>query len=717
MSFSPESLPDPPLVPPDASRASGPLTVKQLKENLLARLPVARKLILATFASWAGATPCDQRWLVLVNARWESIRQRTVHGERRSNQLQATHHVIWETLGPLLGRVAAPVLAPLTWEMRLPRLRALLAFLLRPKERDLIDFLEGGPPEQAAQRVQERSRAVRELEARLDLMGILSAGLPAQGELDFALEVQEEDPGLAFGRAIVRRREELGLTQAEFARSVGLLPQNLYHIEKGQELPGPASMDLVARIVSGLNAPPVLAAYWTSRNFRNRQKPRCERNDVDLWAYVSAAHQAEFADFMVHENSRQHVPRRGRRDSGGRLAPNSRKGYYLFFRQVLATLQLPADEPDPRRRGLGLPATDVSFLDLTCVSFLHEHYRRQHLRCGRDSFARGDAMMLGKLIDLCSEDGYIYRHAERLAQTLPAASLARCPTHWPEGSECPGAPCQNAAAQIRAQCRVIRETVAPWRREATHAAPSSRHLRLLAPLLAQKRYPLEGLLEILHRPHRRFPRTRAEAFTMMILAILALQCWRPRRPEEFGRLRLEDLVLAGDGRTLALSHPGKNGHSLRARQQVFRALPPELAQPVRDYLDHARPLIFPGLKSAKDLVFCNRRGGELSSQTVGGLLKELVDQFAPDLFPMGLTPHVLRTIVATDLAVRFGEKVGTLLAADALIDHECTTLKSYILQLPNPVPEQEGEKTQEAAVAAAYRAVHGHKFRPTPLKA
>lgn len=203
---------------------------------------------------------------------------------------------------------------------------------------------------------------------------------------------------------------------------------------------------------------------------------------------------------------------------------------------------------------------------------------------------------------------------------------------------------------------------------------------------------------------------------MLAVALFALSCWRPRRPEEWGLMRVNDLIVGADGTVAVLCRPKKNGASYRAQSQVFTNLPPELALYVRDYLDYARPLLLGRPPTAQDPLFCNRLGRKLTAQSVGVMFKELVAAFAPELFPMGLNPHALRTLVTTDLVTRYGRKVGGNLAADALIDHASTALKSYLIREPDPARLQSGDKTQEAAVAAAYRKVFGHKFKATPLK-
>lgn len=56
-----------------------------------------------------------------------------------------------------------------------------------------------------------------------------------------------------FGKAILRRRKELGLTQAQVAEKIGVQPNYLVYLEKGQRRPSDTTLVEIARVL-GLSA-------------------------------------------------------------------------------------------------------------------------------------------------------------------------------------------------------------------------------------------------------------------------------------------------------------------------------------------------------------------------------------------------------------------------------------------------------------------------------
>lgn len=179
-------------------------------------------------------------------------------------------------------------------------------------------------------------------------------------------------------------------------------------------------------------------------------------------------------------------------------------------------------------------------------------------------------------------------------------------------------------------------------------------------------------------------------------------------------MQAKDLLPGPQGRLQLWFRPEKNQASRRAQDLVFEPVPPEIAEHLEDYLRFARPILARGRHPVH--LFFNHHGEQVTEYHLRAHQDRLVRRYAPEIFPCGLRPHRLRSIVSTDYSDRFGRRMGALLAADALVDHENTIKRYYVLRDPDPKSLQAGPKTAEATIAAAWRAAARRPFRRRPLR-
>lgn len=663
------------------------------------------------FSRWPPGTMADEHWLRDLTSQHEAIRLELVRGDGKSNQAQVYFHLLCEQLGELCGPLLAGSLARATQGQRLQVLRSHLGFGLRPSERQILANLCNGRPGLISHRVWVRRGAVEAMGERLGLKGLLLVQLTAPNESNFCLEPMFTDPGMALARAIREARRAKGLSQRELARLVGIDFQQLHHFEHGRHIPGHESQELIERLVHVLDTPAILAAFHASSEWRDRQKPHARSRDVFFADFLSPTHDEQLARMQKFECARDGVSRGGKRQAGGRLATNSMRNYRQLIARVLTFCQLAANPANARLSGLGLPADEVSILDAGHPPFLEGTLAWLHLRTGRAHLARGEGNLLGKLIDLFSPKGFFYSCAEELARILPAASLARCPATWPAGSDQPGITCRSDSERIRARCREVSRFLLPMQSEARNAAPARDTLRDIVPAMRAHFHLLEAPMTILARTKRLSPRSADDLTELQARAMLAVSCRYPVRPETLQAMRLSDVIVGPGGHVEMLFHPNKNGRSFRAQQLVHRPLPRELASFLLAYLELARPRFC--LIDGSPWLFLNPDGGQLSDYHLARAFNCLAARYAPELFPDGLRAHRMRSIVATDLVTRFGRRVGTILAADALVDHECTITRSYVLREPDPEWLQVGDASSEAAVRAAWHASRV-RLKPPP---
>jgi integrase len=297
------------------------------------------------------------------------------------------------------------------------------------------------------------------------------------------------------------------------------------------------------------------------------------------------------------------------------------------------------------------------------------------------------------------------------AFTANAATVNRCPTHWPKGSDFEGRACANATERLRAQCYLAHGSLRKLARQARDGAPSTKHLAELSEVMRRHPRPAVGLVVFLRRvwssvPDPQNPRGAQELARLQFAALLALHLWRPVRPGELKKITVDHVYVDNDGRGwCALPPPGKNRHSEAARQERSE-FPPELVPFLKAYLEVARPHLARGncraLFPVPDRGAKNDKALPMSDEAFRDRLDRYVVEFAADLFPLGLRPHLLRHIVATDLFVRFGFFAGVELAARALRNSTIAVKKHYLFLTETKAPTDTRKPTQSMAVAAAF---------------
>ncbi len=716
MQNNPNAHPAPKSQPlsPASVEPPPPFTVGSLTRRATQGLSLPAAFVRAFFRRWRGATVCDAGWLRQLQDCIETIRQKVVRGPADSNRLQSSFNSLTEFIAESSGAALRPALTGLAPAERLSTLTTLVGFGLRKSERDLVALLAMVPPELAALWLWTHREMLQTLESRLGIPGLLVDVAPPT-EAVFDLKPTYANPAMAFAQELDIGRRRSGLTLSQLA---ALLGKRLQHFTDGRRVPGhgPESIEHVIRLAVVLNNPSILDAYSVTRHHRDRLHGVVKRQDIYYTNYLTLEHQRQVDAVLGWDDRQSGVTRGGRRYSGGKLADGSHVLYRLYFARGMTYAQLPRHGDNPRLRGLGLPAQEVSILDLGHPQFLADMLKWYRTRQGRMAPAQSDAAFLGKMRNYFDpRDGYFYEAAEQLAKTLPPASIARCPSVWPENSDAPGTPCRTDAERIRARCYEADAEIRALLPMAQNAPPSADRLRDITPAMARFWHLLEAPLTVLTRIPRKIPRTRIEALLLQACAILAFACWRPLRIGDYANLRLSDVIVLADGRLEVRIHPWKNRGSRRAREQIFQVMPPELAEHLLDYLQLGRDLLSPPGGDSPWLFF-NHAGQKTTDYHIRRYQALLLEQYGKDIFPDGITIQRRRSLVATDCLTRFGWAAGLPLAARALVDAESTVAKYYVLREPDLTRLQPGEPTQAAAISAAYRAVTGRKVRATPLK-
>lgn len=407
------------------------------------------------------------------------------------------------------------------------------------------------------------------------------------------------------------------------------------------------------------------------------------------------------------EAQQPHRPRAGKRDSSGELAPASKKGYRQLFGHALVA----ADHVTGRQSVL------LDIFSPECV-----HALRNLLQMHTNGeMVYGHAVFYRKLADYSGKPGAFWALAPKLIEQLTEQERSHLehwtPRHWPDGADSPGTECETLVDRFRAGLLAVHDLFGALARLANAAPYSRSHLRELAACPGATELPMTLLFQVMLRLEKvaTDPRNPHQFHDAMVLAYLGCAAFNP--PRVSFALESEGLWLETDDEdellTMILGYTTKNPRGTMAAPPPPMELPVELTRFFRPYdaLRRSQP-------TPLRRYLCERDGRALSPEKLRVEMDRAFTMYAADIFPFGLKPHTLRTLVATHLVACFGWEVGLQLAAKALRIHDKTVVRSYVVldRLPLEVDLRvppDMATTVATAIAAAIKA-EAKASRSTP---
>lgn len=551
--------------------------------------------------------------------------------------------------------------------------------------------------------------AAAQIEQLLGAPGLLTQQV-AQDESEFYLETQFAEGLEPFSALLRAIRLAAGQTQTEFVaryKKFGLTQTALSSWERGKYLPSRSLEKIVRAIADHTRTPQLLAEFIRARDLHEARVPRARMRDIDFGAYVTPQILAEMKRVFRHDSVQPNRSRSGAKNSMGPLAKNSLAAFARVLRVSLAACCQPFSADLPARvRGLGWARDSVALVSIILTEAIDAVVAlvTSRRRGTPDQLAYADRLMLQRLADLARpHGGYFWAHADEIAAENPKA-LERFPTHWPAGSESPGTPCLLPGDRIRAACHLALPKLRALGERADRAPKNRRHLATLSEVLTQHTDgPVTGVLRVLRRffYSRELAREDRHNFEL-VLAYLALGVWRPQRVAKGVSITRETMwTCSTDEIMIKVERPHKNPRSLNARKEYLAHLPRELRTFFLPY--YRRRAQLGGAANAPFFVLFDST--VVTPEKFRRLLDKYVWTYGRDLFPLGLLPHDLRHIVATDLCIRYGTIRGLDLASGALRNSEATVRDDYLLldNLPEHI-EIDGERSQARAIRDAARA-------------
>lgn len=432
-----------------------------------------------------------------------------------------------------------------------------------------------------------------------------------------------------------------------------------------------------------------------------RHRPGASRRDVA--SYWNAAIEGQWARVVEHKRSWAHAQSPTNRPWCDSSVTKVRQdlGYFLGH------LKTPPNSNEPRLNGAGIKESELN-LGLLAIPDLWEPYfefRAARAFAGRP--CRGHAAIADIVGSLVRPDtGVLWLQAAFFAK-LPGV-LARCPA-LPHDIACTG---DVDAWRFREACRQTHEKLKGISKtlhfDPRVARPSREPARKIDRVLANyQRYPLEALAELILRIEAALPErvtTAEEAILQRLLVVLHIAAYRPLRSCVWTNIS-DEMIILGQNSTVSLAIPPrliKNRGSRAARTGCHKTLPERAAAEVMRYLHEGRPILAALAEGpASDRFLLNHHGEPLSIAALSEQLKRVTLQFAPHLFPRGLSFHDLRHLVGSDLVRRFGHELGGRLTGEALLINFGTALEVYVHQALDAL-RWDGPATQEAAYEDAF---------------
>lgn len=496
-------------------------------------------------------------------------------------------------------------------------------------------------------------------------------------------------------RSLAAIGQELRLEPREIA--------TLKRAQDGRTLPSPASRHIFAKFFAHCRKPEGIRLFDVAISEDINPTRRATRHALPQ---LSSAHEAEFSRLIKHDNE---APKKMRGGSGARdveedLAESTEESYHHYVKIAVAAATLTPNKSLPQLSGLGRTADTFHLFEIGFDAEFEAANCLIAARGARRPKGREDAPRLHKLADWYAPvDGSFFRDAEYWAGFDTV--VARCPNTWPPNTPLAGTACENEIQRIQAACYAIHRKLSQAARRADKAPCSVSWLGELAVLMAEYNYPRVGVCRLIHRLHAFLinqPLDRRSALWMAVLAVLALEIWRPPRPGEIQWFRFHQKRFDFDAdHPLILRFPKteKNWASIFGASFVA-PVPRELKKFFRPWLKKGRPFLAP--RNDTTAFFLNSRGGALSPEVFRRTLDDIIALMASDIFPDGIRPHFFRHIVAADFIAHWGQTEASKFIPPALRKSPEGSLADYcIIRFAAPFSTQ--LQTEEEIMAWSLR--------------
>ena len=480
-----------------------------------------------------------------------------------------------------------------------------------------------------------RRSPISRLESLLSAPGAITRLPPDLGtDMIFVWRCDSDDAAGEFAVLLRRTRKNMGITQASFAARYaawGLKQVAVSAWERGSYLPSRAEAGLIARIAVTCDLPQLYAAYSAARERLEKEKPRAAARDVDFSAFL-----CPYEDIITL------------------LVGGGNRHTMLSYRQAISytiTVYQLSVSVSARTRGLGrhYPMGPLALLDPAVIDYLPDFFAA---RRGGERGTFSDRLTYRRLATLTKpHSGAVWCHADVLARLMPASVRpAWLATHWPDGSDSPGAPCRSLVESIRAGCYLAHARYQECAGDCA-AQPYARRTHLDA-VVDGYAHPLVGVFEWL-RLLVSAPRSRRakDQHSRNLLAAMFAACSLRAAKSEDDCSHWQICARDDGGYDLCVPSQG-DAEILRV------AIPRALGAFVAPYDSWRKTITTPGLP-----YFLDGNGHPVTRTALDHRARKFSKLLAPDVFPRGVCLRDMPSIVATELALRYGAEQGCALAA------------------------------------------------------
>jgi hypothetical protein len=264
-------------------------------------------------------------------------------------------------------------------------------------------------------------------------------------------------------------------------------------------------------------------------------------------------------------------------------------------------------------------------------------------------------------------------------------------------------------ARFRASCEAthayLKVFATTLRNDPELSRPSRNPLRKIEACLADvTRYPVEFFCALIVRLEQRLTTpvtTVKKAQLQRLLAVLSIAVFRPFRSRFWTDLTMQMVTVLPNGAVNLTVPPRllKTRKSFRGRRGCYMTLPSVISANVLRYIREGREILA-GRGHGSEYFLLNRSGDKFATDSLTGQLTHVAKQIAPDIFPVGLSPHDIRHLIGCDLFRRFGCERGSELAVESHLDTPVTLRNTYAHEALASF-RWKGEATQEAALIDA----------------
>lgn len=526
---------------------------------------------------------------------------------------------------------------------------------------------------------------IRYLELALRAPGALTRTAVSHFPEDEVFELHSSDDVsvIPFSRMLRTLRTGLKQTQISFSSGFGAWGCKQVAIsswERGTTIPSRAQGILIYYIARKTDCQKLYSAWVAARQNLEHVHPRAQARDVDFGAFLLPFSQT--VEWLTGEDS---------------FAANTSAARRADLAWVMASAGLPTQNP-VRSRGLGWHAAAVtplhvlnpevidSFLSLAAA---RSNSRSDHTLCRQ--------LTCGRLARMTGPGGGFRVHAAKLATLAEDVDLTWLATVWPSGSDLEGRPCKSLRDRIVAQSYLAHRR---YRKLAQQCVGlSKRQHSSLEQLRRRFEYPLVGVWLLLLRlplvPHLEQLVTDDERDAAMVASFLVANIFRPLSDNDHEYHHWE-LKRHSQCFCLLIWEPAAAGATPRLRRTVM--LPPFL-NPFFEPWHLLRSALGPTTLP----YYLRSSGAPHNNRSFAYTLRRITKQWAQDIFPRGLAPHNMMTVVATEILKRVGRIEGIPLAAMVCRQPAQAIGTRHLLRIPRgQVSAGPDCKELEACVGAAF---------------